>query len=47
MKEQENDNQTTIEDLPIDAAQQDQVKGGRTGTPSVSEIIVTKDMDIS
>jgi len=31
MNEQENDNQTIIEDLPIDQTQQDEVKGGIGG----------------
>ena len=28
MNKQENDNQTIIEDLPVDEARQDEVKGG-------------------
>ncbi len=32
MNKQENNNQTIIEDLPVDEAQQDEVKGGLTGT---------------
>ena len=30
MNKQENDNQTSIEDLPVDEARQDEVKGGPT-----------------
>jgi hypothetical protein len=32
MNKQEKDNQTLIEDLPVDEARQDEVKGGLTGT---------------
>ena len=31
MIKQEDDNQTIIEDLSVDEARQDEVKGGRTG----------------
>ena len=39
MNKQENDNQTIIEDLPVDEARQDEVKGGFT--PDGRQLVVT------
>ena len=33
MNKQANDNPTIIEDLPVDPARQDEVKGGHLGAP--------------
>jgi predicted DNA-binding protein len=45
MNQQEKNTANTVEDLTINEDQAEEVKGGRSTAPSVSEIVVTKDLD--